>query len=48
MNFTEAKKSNKNQDDVFIDTLVKLLAEPHQDLTWNEKFKTTVREHFDI
>ena len=48
MNFTEEKKSNKNQDEVFIDTLVKLLAEPHQDLNWNEKFKATVRKHFDI
>tara|TARA_Y100001951_G_scaffold88357_1_gene79885 strand:- start:240 stop:386 length:147 start_codon:yes stop_codon:yes gene_type:complete len=48
MNFTEVKKSTKNEDDVFIDTLVKMLAEPHQDDVWNEKFKAVVRKHFDI
>tara|TARA_R100001086_G_scaffold139266_1_gene73002 strand:+ start:406 stop:552 length:147 start_codon:yes stop_codon:yes gene_type:complete len=48
MNFTEVKKSTKNEDEVFIDTLVKLLAESHQGLAWNEKFKDTVRKHFDI
>jgi len=48
MNFTETKKSTKNEDEIFIDTLVKMLAEPHQDLTWNEKFKAVVRKHFEI
>jgi len=48
MNFTETKKSTKDEDEVFIDTLVKMLAEKHKDLTWNEKFKDVVRKHFDI
>ena len=49
MSFTEEKKSKpKNQDEAFIDTLVEMLAEPHQDLEWNEKFKAVVRNHFDI
>ena len=48
MNFAKLEKSNKNEDDVFIDTLVKMLAEPHQDLEWNEKFKDVVRKHFEI
>ena len=48
MNFTEVKKSTKNEDEVFIDTLIGMLAEPHHDLAWNEKFKAVVRKHFDI
>ena len=49
MSLTEEKKSKpKNQDEAFIDTLVEMLAEPHQDLEWNEKFKAVVRKHFDI
>ena len=47
MNLMEEKKP-KNQDEAFIDTLVEMLAEPHQDLDWNEKFKAIVRKHFDI
>jgi len=47
MNLMEEKKP-KNQDEAFIDTLVEMLAEPHQDLDWNEKFKAVVRKHFDI
>ena len=47
MNLMEEKKP-KNQDEDFIDTLVEMLAEPHQDLEWNEKFKAVVRKHFDI
>ena len=42
------KKSNKNEDVVFIDKLVEMLAQPHQDLEWNEKFKKVVRDHFEI
>jgi len=42
------EKKPKNQDEAFIDTLVEMLAEPHQDLEWNEKFKAVVRKHFDI
>ena len=46
---TEEKKSKpKNQDEAFIDTLIEMLSEPHQDLEWNEKFKAVVRKHFDI
>ena len=49
MNLMEEKKpKSKNEDEVFIDTLVEMLAEPHQDLAWNEKFKDVVRKHFDI
>jgi len=47
MSFKEEKKP-KNQDEAFIDTLVEMLAESHQDLEWNEKFKAVVRKHFDI
>jgi hypothetical protein len=47
MSLTEEKKP-KNQDEAFIDTLVEMLAQPHQDLEWNEKFKAHVRKHFDI
>jgi ATP-dependent Zn protease len=49
MNLMEEKKPKvKNEDEAFIDTLVEMLAEPHQDLSWNEKFKAIVRKHFDI
>ena len=49
MSFTEEKKSkSKNEDEAFIDTLVEMLAQSHQDLEWNEKFKAVVRKHFDI
>ena len=49
MNLMEEKKPKpKNQDEAFIDTLVEMLAEPHQDLAWIEKFKAVVRKHFDI
>ena len=44
----EKKLKPKNQDEVFIDTLIGMLEEPHQDDAWNEKFKATVRKHFDI
>ena len=44
----EKKPKSKNQDEVFIDTLVGMLSEPHHDLAWNEKFKAVVRKHFDI
>ena len=44
----DSKKSTKNEDEVFIDTLVKMLAQSHQDLAWNEKFKDVVRKYFDI
>jgi len=48
MSLKEEKKLNKNQDEAFIDTLVEMLAQPHHDLAWNEKFKAVVRKHFDI
>ena len=49
MSFIEEKKSkSKNEDEAFIDTLVEMLAQSHQDLEWNEKFKAVVRKHFDI
>jgi len=48
MSLKQERRSDRNEDEVFIDTLVKMLAEPHKDLIWNEKFKITVRKHFDI
>ena len=49
MNLMEEKKPKaKNEDEAFIDTLIEMLAEPHQDLAWIEKFKAVVRKHFDI
>lgn len=48
MSFKTELKSSKNQDEAFIDELVKMLDEPHKDLNWNEKFKELVRKHFDI
>ena len=44
----EKHKSKKDESESFIDTLKDLLAEPHQDVTWNDTFKTTVRKYFDI
>ena len=49
MNLIEERKPKpKNQDEAFIDTLVEMLAESHQGLAWNEKFKAVVRKHFEI
>ena len=45
---SEDKKSKKDESENFIDTLKDLLADPHQDEAWNEKFKAVVRKHFDI
>ena len=45
---SEVKKSKKDESENFIDTLKDLLAEPHQDDTWNDKFKETVRKYFEI
>ena len=45
---SEDKKSKKDESENFIDTLKNLLAEPHQDEAWNEKFKATVRKYFEI
>jgi len=44
----EKHKSKKDESENFIDTLKDLLAEPHQDEAWNDKFKETVRKYFDI
>ena len=44
----EKYKSKKDESEIFMDTLKNLLAEPHQDEAWNEKFKSTVRKYFDI
>ena len=44
----EITKSKKDESENFIDTLKDLLAEPHQDDLWNEKFKATVRKYFDL
>ena len=45
---SEEKKSKKDESENFIDTLKNLLADPHQDEAWNEKFKATVRKYFDL
>ena len=44
----EKHKSKKDESENFIDILKNLLAEPHQDEAWNDKFKATVRKYFDI
>ena len=46
MNLTESKKSFRSSD--IKDELLSMLAEPHKDEAWNEKFKALVRNHFDI
>jgi len=46
MSLMEEKKSSKSSD--IKDELKEMLAEPHQDEVWNEKFKALVRNHFDI
>jgi len=45
---SEVKKSKKDESENFIDTLKELLADPHQNEAWNDKFKATVRKYFDI
>ena len=42
----EEKKSVKSSD--IKDELKEMLAEPHKDEAWIEKFKAIVRNHFDI
>ena len=42
----EEKKLSKSSD--IKDELKEMLAEPHKDEAWNEKFKALVRNHFDI
>ena len=46
MSLKEEKKSSKSSD--IKDELKEMLAEPHKDEAWNEKFKALVRNHFDI
>jgi len=46
MSLKEENKSSKSSD--IKDELREMLAEPHQDEAWNEKFKALVRNHFDI
>ena len=46
MSLYEEKKSVKSSD--IKDELKEMLAEPHKDEAWNEKFKAIVRNHFDI
>ena len=46
MSLKEENKSSKSSD--IKDELKEMLAEPHQDEAWNEKFKALVRNHFDI
>jgi len=48
MNLMEERPKKQNVDEAFIEELSEMLDQPHKDLTWNEKFKTIVREHFDI
>jgi len=46
MSFKEENKSSKSSD--IKDELKEMLAEPHKDEAWNEKFKAIVRNHFDL
>jgi len=46
MSLKEENKSSKSRD--IKDELKEMLAEPHKDEYWNEKFKALVRNHFDI
>ena len=46
MSLNEEKKSSKSSD--IKDELKEMLAEPHKDQAWIEKFKALVRNHFDI
>jgi len=46
MSLMEEKKSSKSSN--IKDELKEMLAEPHKDEAWNEKFKAVVRNHFDI
>ena len=46
MSLKEENKSSKSSD--IKDELKEMLAEPHQDEAWNERFKALVRNHFDI
>jgi len=46
MSLKEEKKLTKSSD--IKDELKEMLAEPHKDEAWIEKFKALVRNHFDI
>ena len=46
MSLYEENKSVKSSD--IKDELKEMLAEPHKDEYWNERFKALVRNHFDI
>ena len=46
MSLKEENKSSKSSD--IKDELKEMLAEPHKDEAWNERFKALVRNHFDI
>ena len=46
MSLYEENKSVKSSD--IKDELKEMLAEPHKDEFWNERFKALVRNHFDI
>lgn len=46
MSFKQENKLVKSSD--IKDMLKEMLAEPHKDEAWNEKFKDLVRNHFDI
>ena len=46
MSLKEENKSSKSSD--IKDELKEMLAEPHKDEYWNEKFKDVVRKYFDI
>jgi hypothetical protein len=48
MSIQETKKSKKDEDQIFIDTLKEMKEDKHKDEAWNEKFKKVVFEYFDI
>jgi len=46
MSLKQENKLVKSSD--IKDMLKEMLAEPHKDEAWNEKFKALVRNHFDL
>ena len=48
MSYQETKKSKKDEDQEFIDTLKDMKADTKKDEAWNEKFKHVVFSYFDL
>jgi hypothetical protein len=48
MSYQETKKSKKDEDQEFIDTLKEMKADTKKNEAWNEKFKHVVFSYFDL